>query len=170
LSIRKPCCLITAIGGATEKDDIIAAVDAWFDTVGGGFETTGYLGNQENQSRKIEAQLDIKIDVRADSSELKEVLKGFAYAAAASEVSSTLSAAEGMSRLQAGLGEKEESVDIALSSNESQLSAFEIARSDLIRADPFETAIKLQEMQTQLETHFAVTARLSQLNLVDFLR
>jgi len=131
--------------------------------------------------------LDIKIDVRADSSELKEVLKGFAYAAAASEVSGTLSdrtfaeltreagvklfdAAEGMSRLQAGLGEKEESVDIALSSNESQLSAFEIARSDLIRADPFETAIKLQEMQTQLETHFAVTARLSQLNLVDFLR
>lgn len=179
--------IVTAIGGATEKDDIISAVDNWFDAAGGGFESNGYLGNQEAHSRKLDAQLEIEIDVRADSTEIRELLKGLAYAAASSEISGALTdrtfadltmesgiklieAADGITQLQARLGEKEEAVATAVAANASMLSAFEVARSDLVKADPFETAIKLQDIQTQLETHFAVTSRLSQLNLVDFLR
>jgi len=179
--------IVSAVGAATEKEDIINAIDDWFDAAGGGFETLGYLGNHDYQNRQIDANLSTEISVRADDSHIRNLLKGLSYAAVASEISGALTdrtlsellndsgvslvgAAGGMSTLQERLGEKEESVDIAVSSNSAQLSSFEMARSDLIKADPFETATKLQDIQTQLETHFAVTARLSNLSLVDFLR
>ena len=179
--------IVTAVGGASEKESIVAAIDSWFDTVGGGFETVGYLGGHVHQSRKLDAESSTEIDVRADDTGVKDLLKGLAYAAVASEMSSSLTdrtfgelvnesgvkligAAVGLSDLQGRLGQKEEAVAVASSSNSAQLSSYQIARSDLIKADPFETATRLQEIQTQLETHFAVTARLSNLNLVDFLR
>jgi flagellar hook-associated protein 3 FlgL len=46
----------------------------------------------------------------------------------------------------------------------------EIARADLVAIDPFEAATRMEAAQTQLETLYSVTARLSRLSLVDFLR
>jgi len=39
-----------------------------------------------------------------------------------------------------------------------------------VNADPFETASTLQAVQLQLETHYAMTARLSRLSLAEYLR
>jgi len=189
--LADPDAMITSIAaaaaGATNAGAIIAAVDNWFDASGGGFETLGYQGDQQYLSRKTGPNANTDISVTARDSEIRETLKGFAYAAMAHHMSGALGdrdvaellissgiklqeSAMGLSQVQGRLGAAQEKVSNAQSLNASQLSAFEIARSDLVVADPFETATKLQDVQTQLETHFAVTARLSQLNLVDFLR
>jgi len=179
--------LVASISGATSKADIVSAIDSWFDTAGGGFDTVAYSGNQDNQARATDGQNNVSLDVRGDDPSVRELLKGFAYAAVVSDISMSVTdrvaaelvneagvklieAAEGFSYLQGRLGGAQEAVTLAEASNSTQRASFEIARSDMVRADPFETATKLQDIQTQLETHFAVTARLSRLNLVDFLR
>ena len=53
--------------------------------------------------------------------------------------------------------------------NDAEKSALETARLGLLSVDPYETAAKLQEAQTQLETLFSITARLSRLSLVNYL-
>ena len=49
------------------------------------------------------------------------------------------------------------------------ISTLQVSRNDIRSADPYQTATALTEVQTQIETLFAVTARLSRLNLVDYL-
>ena len=46
----------------------------------------------------------------------------------------------------------------------------ELRRRGIVAADPFETANALEAAKTQLETLYALTARLSRLNLADYLR
>lgn len=179
--------IVAAVGVATTKDDIISVIDNWFDATGGGFETAGYLGNQESQFRATDHENSIEIVARADDPAIRDLLKGLAYSAVAGENAATLSvrtqaslvassgvklieSAQGLSHLQGALGESEASIALAEASNSSMQTSYAIARGDMVMADPFETATKLQDIQTQLETHFAVTARLSRLNLVDFLR
>lgn len=179
--------IVADVGGATQKDDVIAAIDAWFDDAGGGFETVGYLGNQKSLQRSISSDMSIELDAKGDDPAFRDVLKGFAYGAVAQEISATLpdreladliqssgvqllESADGFSYLQGQVGEVQQAVADGETANAHQLSTYELARSDLVKADPFETAIMLQDVQTQLETHFAVTARLSNLSLMDFLR
>lgn len=69
----------------------------------------------------------------------------------------------------AGLGSTEAQLDAALSRNGAETSALELARLQLIAVDPFEAATQLEAVQTQLETIYALTARIQRLNLADFL-
>lgn len=71
--------------------------------------------------------------------------------------------------LAAGLGATEAKLDAATTRNASEASALEIARADLIGVDAFETATRLEAAQTQLETIYALTARMQRLNLADYL-
>lgn len=69
----------------------------------------------------------------------------------------------------ARLGLTEAQLDTALARNGAETSALELARLDLIGVDPFETASRLEGVQTQLETIYALTARIQRLNLTDYL-
>ena len=60
-------------------------------------------------------------------------------------------------------------ISAAETRNSSEESALQIARNDLTSVDPYSTATKLQETQTQLETIYALTARMSHLSLLDYL-
>lgn len=68
------------------------------------------------------------------------------------------------------IGLKQEVVERARVTNAAAISTFEIARTDIRGADAFETAAALTEVEGQLEALYAVTARLSRLSLVDYLR
>jgi flagellar hook-associated protein 3 FlgL len=72
--------------------------------------------------------------------------------------------------LRGNLGFAQARIEQAQTRNESEIAALEIARSDLLSIDPYEAATRLEAAQTQLETLYSVTARLSRLRLVDFLR
>ena len=81
-----------------------------------------------------------------------------------------LSTASPIANLQARLGHAEQQVEQASVRISAQQSSYGIARNDLVSADPYETATRLQAVQQQLETQYTLTARLSRLSLTEYLR
>jgi flagellar hook-associated protein 3 FlgL len=73
-------------------------------------------------------------------------------------------------QLAAKIGTSEARIDTALSRNAAEKLTLEIATAELVQSDPFTLATELEAVQTNLETLYAVTARLSRLNLTDFIR
>jgi flagellar hook-associated protein 3 FlgL len=175
-----------AIGGATSQAAISTAVDTWFDDPAGGFATMGYQGDTGAiVQKRLSENTTLAIDVRADDPAIKSTLKSAALAAVTHEMSGLdvgtrsgllqeagiglFSATSGLIAVQARVGFAEESVSRAQTEMSAQMTALEIAKNDQISADPFDTASRLQAMQLQLETHYAVTARLSQLSLLSYM-
>jgi flagellar hook-associated protein 3 FlgL len=175
-----------ALGGALTLGDVEAALDTWFaDPLG--FMTQAYQGGAALADLPIGPGQSAKIDVTATDPAIRETLKGFAMAAL---VDRGLFASQGVARVQvmrragevlaigassraqmAGrLGTTEGQIAAASTRNTAEVSALEIARNGLVSVDPYEAATKLEAAQSQLEALYTVTARLSRLNLVDFLR
>lgn len=174
------------IGGATTPGAIIAAIDVWFDDPAGGFATMGYLGDTGAplEKRVTDAQ-SLRLDVRADDPAIKSTLKAAAIAAMANDMPGLtidsrsvllqdggirlFGAASGLVSVQERLGFVEESVDRATVEMTAQRTTLAISSNELISADPFDTASRLQAVQLQLETHYTVTARMSQLSLLGYI-
>ncbi len=167
--------------------DLRDAVDDWFDLPGGGFETSGYLGDTEAPTRRLGPETELSIPGQADDEASRAVLKSMALATLAGSPDLALTDGERRSLLReageallanagpltdmrARVGAAEAAAEQALSRQTARASALAIQGSDMIRADPYETAIALQEVQTSLETQYTLTARLQSLSLVRFLR
>lgn len=173
--------------GATTQTDVSNIVEQWFDDPAGGFATMGYLGDTGGKmERTIGPNQSIKVSLQADDPSTKELLRATALAALAGEMSGALTHAEQANLLQgagasliagagalvssqSAVGSLQGSVEAGQTRLASEQSSLSFAYNDLTEADPFETATRLQAVQTQLETHFAVTARLSRLSLADYI-
>lgn len=180
--------LAAAAAGSVTAADVRAAVDAWFDDPAGGFATMGYLGDTgDPMTRRIDEGVSVTLSARADHPVLKDLLRQTAYVALASDPALALpeSTADALVRgglsdlyglaapltdLRAELGLAEERTADAASRNGALAAALTLSRNDLALVDPYATAVALTQTETQLETQFAVTARLSGLSLVNFLR
>eukprot|EP01041_Mallomonas_annulata_P037918 gene37918-61315_t len=57
----------------------------------------------------------------------------------------------------ARLGTVQAQIESASVRNESEASALHLARAELVEADPYETALRLQEAESQLEKIFTIT-------------
>ncbi len=180
--------LSAAVTGLTTAADIETAVDAWFDTPGGGFETVGYLGSTTPLSPfRVGQHEAINVQVTAADAEIRDFLKGYAMAALVdlgalstqpgekAELLTTagerlFNANAKLAEVRGRIGSAEAEVDTALARNASAASALELARNDIVAADPYQTAVDLEAAQIQLESLFAITARLSRLTLTEYLR
>ncbi|AKS47784.1 flagellar hook-associated protein 3 FlgL [Octadecabacter temperatus] len=180
--------LQSAVAGLTSASDIDAAVDAWFDIPGGGFESNGYQGDTIGYiSRPAGAEQTVEIGVRADDQAIRDTLKALAKGALAGDIAlnlekevrqslqeqagvDLLTQASELIGLQASIGYAEQQIEQSTVQISAQTSSFSIARNELVAADPFETATQLQSVQLQLETHYTLTARLSRLSLTEYLR
>lgn len=178
--------ITTALGGATDTATILATVDTWFDDPAGGFATMGYFGDTgPPQERRVSDTRTVALSARADDPAIVAVLKGAAIAALANDLPALsadtrremlqdagtrlFTSANGLVAVQARVGFAEGQMADVLAENAAQQAGLSIAQNELIQADPFETASRLQEVQLQLETHYAVTARLSQLSLLRYI-
>ena len=79
------------------------------------------------------------------------------------------SSATARAELTARLGTAEAGISDAALRNDSERSALEAARLGLLSVDPYETAAKMQQTQSQLQTLYSITARMQRLSLVDYL-
>ncbi|MDZ4136546.1 MAG: flagellin, partial [Paracoccaceae bacterium] len=175
-----------AIAGAQSADDVQIAVSDWFDSPTG-YAAAAYLGSTALAPLSIAQGEAVTIDFTAADPEIRDTLKGLAMAAlldrgalngspaARADLArlageSLLTSQTGRADMAARLGIAEGQIEAAKIRNGAETSALQIARNGIISADPFEAAAKLETTQTQLETLFALTARLSRLSLVDFLR
>ncbi|CAK9055877.1 Flagellar P-ring protein (Basal body P-ring protein), partial [Durusdinium trenchii] len=74
--------LSTALVGLTSAADVRTAVDTWFDTPGGGFDTIAYLGSDDPLDPfQISEVGEAKLDLLARDDEMRAVLKEFSLAA-----------------------------------------------------------------------------------------
>lgn len=177
--------LKTAVTGLTTAGDISAAVDTWF-APGGGFDSSGYQGAAARGRVPLPGGGAAQVGVTAQETAIRETLAGLAKAALvaegvldgyssarsalASEAGADLfNARDSLTQLQAALGAAQASVTGAEARRTTEVAALQISRADLVGLDPYETASRLKQAETQLDTLYAVTARLSGLSLTRYL-
>jgi len=173
-----------ATTGATSASDIVSEVTDWFNDPTD-FAATAYGGEVTNRSQFVADGQLAEVNVRADGDEIKQLLSGLVLGALADDtgISATdaraligasadtlLSANGSLASRQGIVGNSQERVEDAQVANSALRTAWNMQRNDLVSIDQFETASKLQDAQTQLELHYAVTARLSSLSLAGYLR
>jgi flagellar hook-associated protein 3 FlgL len=176
-----------AVAGATTVADVGTALDTWFGP-GGGFETFAYTGSPDPlRAFRVSPGESVDLPVTALAPAVRETLRGIAMAALldrgvlAGDVAqrAALAGASGealiagrdrLVALRGGVGDAEAAIERARVRNESEGAAAERARAAIVEADPFQAATELQALQGQLETLYAITARLSGLSLTNFLR
>ena len=174
------------VDGETTATGVAGLVETWFDT-GGGFEATGYLGSTKDLSGyEVADDHDVEVTVRADDTAIRDQLKGLALAALldGSDITDTGELAElantagtallsndsKMVALQAEVGSAQERLENAVVRNASERSSLKMARSNIVEVDPYKVATDLQNLETQLQTIYTITARLSGLSLTNYLR
>lgn len=180
--------LAADIGPQSSAAGLAAAVDDWFTAPGGGFETHAYLGADTGLSpASIAPGQTADPALRADDPALRDLLAGYATAAlldlgvldgrAEERAAAVLGAGTrimagdaALATLGARVGREEARIEEATAANAAEAAALEEARAALVGVDAYRTATALTEAEAQLETLYAVTARLSRLSLTEFLR
>ncbi|MFZ5963545.1 flagellin [Thalassococcus sp. BH17M4-6] len=180
--------LRVALAGQTTLTGIEGALDAWFDTPGGGFETQTYLGSTTSLAPlQLGPSEAATLDIRADDPVFRDTLKALALATLsgdpvlnlpqdlrgdmlASAGDALLQTQPQLTELRAGLGLLEHRIEDTVTRNAAEKASTEMARLNLISVDPYETATQLENAQLQLESLYAVTVRASRLSLTEFLR
>ncbi len=179
--------LQTAIGGAVTAEDAIDAVEAYF-APGGPFFGDGYVGADEDLvDVELAEGARYQFTVRADTPEIRALLQGHALAALVAEgafagdIPSQLNLlgnaatimTEGtnqMLALQATVGVNQSTVERAKAERQAERNSLDLARTAMLEADQLEVASRFQALEAQLESVYTVTARLSQLSFVNYMR
>ena len=178
--------LDTEIIGATSAVDIESRVTAWFNAPAG-YASVGYLGDDALQPMAVAPGETADLGFTAADPGIRDTLKGLAMAAMLDRgaLAGNLQARADLARragenlvnsqtaradMAARLGIAEGQIAAAGVRNSAETSALQIARNGITDVDPYETASKLEATRQQIETLYALTARISRLSLVDFLR
>ena len=173
------------IAGAVTAGDIVTAISSWFDSPTG-FAAVAYLGAGALAPLPIAPGESAQIDVTALDPALVATLKGLALGAmlnrgvlpgdlvgrqqlARASAESLIQTQTDRALLAARLGTTEAQIGTAAIRNQAETTSLGLARLDLLGLDPYETASKLEERQSQLELLYAITARMSRLSLVNYL-
>ncbi|KIN67778.1 Flagellar hook-associated protein [Sulfitobacter donghicola DSW-25 = KCTC 12864 = JCM 14565] len=178
--------LTTAVSGASSVDDMLVLAEAWFDDPAG-FESTAYLGSDQYLSPiPLSERNEARLDVRADDPVFRDTLRNIALVAISNDPSLALTPSQqgdliqksigqaftnsdAIIDIQAEVGVTESQIERVSVSNSAERTSLELARSNLLSADPFEAATELEQVQFQLQSLFTITSRMSQLSLVNFL-
>ena len=173
------------IAGALTAGDIVTAISNWFDAPTG-FAAMAYLGAGTLAPLRVAPGESAQIDVTALDPALVATLKGLAIGAmlnrgalagdlvgraqlSRASAESLITTQTDRALLAARLGTTEAQVGAAEVRNQAEATSLGLARLDLLALDPYETASKLEERQSQLELLYAITARMSRLSLVNYL-
>ena len=172
--------------GTTSANDAMMRISAWFDNAAG-YSTIAYLGDAALDNAAVSPTDRVWLGATADDPAMRATLLGLAAAALIADAGNPLPLSEkgaftrhaaemltaGHDRLLdlgARIGISQSRIEAAQSRNAADLLSLELAQGALVQADPYRLATELEAVQTNLETVYAITARLSRLSLTDFLR
>ena len=174
------------VAGTTTAEAAAAAVSAWFASPLG-FAAVAYQGGDPMSPQPVSPEDEVRLDVTAMDPTILRTIEGLALGALIARPSAPptntertalarlagerlMSGQTDRAGLSARVGTAEARIDAAVQRNDTERSALEIVRAGLLSVDPYAAASELEAVQSQLEALHAVTARLSRLSLVDFLR
>ncbi len=177
--------LQTAALGATTAGQVAAAVTTWFaDPLG---YQAFYRGGDALSPAPIAPGEAADLSTTALEPALRDTLAGLAMAAlidkgalsgnpqerarlAQTAGQVLLTGEEARITLAARIGTVEAQVEAARTRNATEETALGILRSDIGSVDPYEAATRLETARSQLESLYLITARVSRLSLVEYLR
>ncbi|MCW3782049.1 flagellin [Defluviimonas salinarum] len=182
--------LMAATAGEVTASGVTAAAQAWFDAPagGGGYLDTVYGGSAAGLAPfRVGPGDTVTLDITAADPDLRDLVRGLALGALVAEGAlagdpvgraalvktageTLLAANDRVAGLRTRIGTVEAHIAHATTRNDAEASALNIARTAIVAADPYETASALEAIQTQIETLYTLTARLSRLTLADYLR
>lgn len=176
------------VAAAPDAAGAVAAVDAYFADPAG-FGATGYLGSADDApDAEIADGARVSYALRADRRELTDALAALALGVVGAEggfggdggaarlevlgvaAGRGIAAGDGVIALRGALGATEERLEEAGVRADAERSLLQRTRSGILARDPFEAATAFKALETQLQSIFSVTARLSSLSLSNFLR
>ncbi len=177
----------SAAAGAADAATLATVMDDFFYSPGGGFDTAVYLGSGAPRAAyPLGEGESVILDLRANDPVFRSTLKQVAIAALLDDPAIALSGSDQVSlarqtgealfasqdritAIRADLGFAESRIDRAASRISAETAGLNMLQSDLLGIDPFEAASELDAVQTRLEALYTLTARMSRLNLVNFL-
>lgn len=176
------------VTGSVDAATALVAIDDYFFGAMGGYKNGVFLGAaQDGPPLRDASGESVEYSQRADSFEIRSVIRALAIAAVASDApnfmgtpdqtvllreagSAAISATGGVTALREKLGFAEGRIEAAVARNSAMNGVFELERSAIISIDLYEAATKFEALQVQLQTIYTITARLSGLSLTNFLR
>ena len=178
--------LDSVVAGTTTAETAAAAVSAWFASPTG-FAAVAYRGGDPMSPLPVSPEDEVRLEVTALDPTILRMVEGLALGALIDRASAPPTNAERTTlarlageRLMSGqtdraglaarVGTAEARIEAAVQRNDTERSALELVRAGVLSVDPYAAASELQAVQSQIEALHAITARLSRLSLVDFLR
>lgn len=178
--------LRTELAGVTTADEAMTRISAWFDAPAG-YSSTVYQGGPALEDLPVSQNDAVWLGVTADDPAFRSALMGLATAALVDDSTlgfsdrerkalanrageAILGGQDSLVSLAARLGVSEGRLETVQSRNQAELLSLEMAQADLVGSDPFTLATELEAVQTNLEMVYSITARMSRLNLTDFIR
>lgn len=176
--------------GLASADEVSRKVFDWFDAPlgSGGFSDVAYKGTLEDVRRlRVSGSHYIELGASAADPAIRNLLKGVALTALAGrgvaedqydkklalmrrggEIASGNEPA--LVAYMARIGIRQKDLEVQGVENTTSLSILQRTRNDIRQVDPYETSVALTETESQLEILYTLTARLSKLNLTEYLR
>lgn len=176
----------TLTSSATTANEVEAIVTDWFEDPAG-FDNFAYQGQPAEPSAILSPEGTSISDVTAQDPKLKTALAGLALASLIDHpglsptgadrmalrdrtLSLLYTGQDALTDLASRIGADQSKIGALQSRYQAEDLSFQLAISDLVTADPAQTAMELEAVRTNLETVYSVTARISRLTLADFLR
>ena len=175
------------VASSTDPVALDAALDTYFDDPAGGFQTNMYKGGANTASAVTLANgTRIDYSVKADDKALRDTIRGLAVLAAAesaimpaggddfetfmkAEISNIENGRVGILDSEARLGVSLQALDRAMENDASERQILTAVYQTMVGRDQYEAAAELKQIETQLEASYVLTARLSNLKLVNFI-
>lgn len=178
--------LKSVTAGLTTEVDIVAAVDSWMNNTASGFLEDVPNGVSETSHALIDGSRNVKTSASALKPSVVETLKGWALTLVASNRSDisddearslvskganmALNGGELLRAEQATYGRDQELVETAGLEKEAEQNGLKKAKLSLLEADQYEASVALNEYRSSMERLYAITARISNLSLVNFIK
>lgn len=163
---------------ATSANDFAAALDTYFDTPGGGWQQDIYAGTAtvsdtdsvtgtEPGIADLVRGLAVMVVVGSDGSLLSPTENAAALGAGANTLSSGQTA---LTNLRADRGVIQGQIEQQKISLDIEETILTVSFNQMTARDQYEAASELRLLETNLEASYALTARLSNLSLINYLR
>lgn len=179
--------LDNVVAAALTPSDAMTAIETWFDDPAG-FEIFSYTGSTSGMAPfKMSDTVAVDVTVLGTDPALKEVMKSLAYVAISDNATlgfaplersdmiesaalGLVNAQQQVVSVQARVGIAQEQIEGWMLRTQTEQVGMEYAKNALLAVDPYETATRLEAAQFQLQSLYTVTARLSNMSLVNYLR
>ena len=172
---------------ATTPEELRIEAERWFDDPAG-FAATAYTGTDDALVPfRLADDETVSMNVTANNAAFRDILMHVSVAVLSNDTNFNFSAEErqaifqqagqdllgaqtDLTALRASVGTAQARIDEISTRNATQENALSIARNALLQVDPYEAATELEAVQFQLQSLYTVTARMSDMSCVNFVR